>query len=56
MIIVPEDLHPGSKKMGQESRARVQREDTVRFRPELTFPQTFIHFTKGIQRSTPFIF
>jgi hypothetical protein len=28
MIIVPEDLHPGSKKMGQESRTRVQREET----------------------------
>ena len=56
MIIVPEDLHFGPKKMGQESRVRIQREDTVRFRLELMCPQTFIHFTKGIQRSTPFIF
>jgi len=28
MIIVSEDLHPGSNKMRQESRARVQQEDT----------------------------
>jgi hypothetical protein len=31
MIVVPEDLHPESKKMGHESHACVQREDTVCF-------------------------
>ena len=33
MIIVPEDLNSGPKKPGQESRAVVRREDTVRFCP-----------------------
>ena len=37
MIIVPEDLNSGSKKPGQESRALVQRADTVRFPLNLCF-------------------
>lgn len=35
MIIVSEDLHPGSNKVRQESCARVQQEDTVSCRLEL---------------------